>query len=106
MHLLPQSLPRIAFEDLYLLRRENRDDLKSTVDQVAQVGTPTGDANSDLQRIDTRSGPVCRTTSPTTIAPFGTSSGAVTTIIPSPMLNVPCISSSVTRPRLRINSKI
>src|SRR5437868_3573398 len=130
MHPLAQSLHRIAFEDRYgLLQqdragvelggddvecraaarrpvRRHRDHVESAVDQIAQVGALTGDANSDFQRIDTRSGPAWRTTSPTTAAPSGTSSGAVTTIIPSPMLNVPYISSSATRPRLLISSKM
>src|SRR5450631_713744 len=86
----------------------DRDYVEASVDQVAQVRSLPGhgDAKPERQRMTTRSGPEWRTTSPTTAAPDGTSPASTTTIIPSPMLNVPYISSSAIRPRLRMSSKI
>src|SRR5712692_6404351 len=84
----------------------DRDDLEPAFDQVAQVRALTGDADSQSQRISTRSGPLWWTTSPTTDASFGTSAGSTARIIPSPMLKVAHISSSETRPSLRIVSKM
>src|SRR5450759_3135900 len=85
-----------------------RDHVEASVDQVAQVRSLPGHGDADFegQLMTTRSGPAWPTTSPTTIAPDGTSDGSTTRIMPKPMLNVPYISSSATRPRLRINSKI
>src|SRR5580765_3877296 len=79
--------------------------VETAFDQVAQVRPLAGDGDAQLQRMTTRSGPVCRVTSPTTRAPAGTSGGFITRIMPSPMLKVPYISSSAIRPRLRMRSK-
>src|SRR6266851_1166799 len=86
----------------------HRHHLMSALDEVAQVRSLAGyrDADFQGQRITTRSGPEWRTTSPTTIAPVGTSDLSTTRIMPKPMLNVPYISSLAMRPRLRISSKI
>src|SRR5579864_5838267 len=84
----------------------HRHDVESTLDQVAQVGATTGDADAEPQRISTRSGPVCLINSPTTVPSSGTSPRSSTRIMPRPMLKVRYISSSAIRPRRRMTSKI
>src|ERR1700687_3093165 len=104
----PQRDALLASEGRASTRRpvgRDRHHVETAVDQVAQVGAPTraGDAELDRQLTTTRSGPEWRTTSPTASAPGGTSAGSTTRIIPSPILNVPFISSSAMRPRLRMS---
>src|SRR5436853_510802 len=109
MDSLPQGLGGVAGQDRHRLLHEYRPGvgpvgrhghaLESTLDQVAKVRALARDTDAQLHEIETRSGPDCLTTSPTTVAPAGTLPAFTTTIMPSPMLKVPSISTSVTRPR-------